>query len=38
MKDVLNIVKPNPKMDLLHSADSKGPLLMEVTVTAMYYV
>ena len=31
MKDVSNIVKPNPKMDLLHSADSEGTLLMEVS-------
>lgn len=31
MKDVLNIVKSNSKMDLLHSADSEGTLLMEVS-------
>lgn len=37
MKDVLNIVKPNPKMNLLHSADSKGTLQLPCIMSKAGY-
>ena len=37
MKDVLTIVKPNPKMNLLQSADSKGTLQLPCIMSKAGY-